>query len=95
MTPAGLPSTVMLPAVVSIRPSSAFIIVVLPAPLVPTMAVTEPLGMLNEPCRQITRPPRLTQASLNTIAACGACPSGESVPSCMKSSFMMSFPFVS
>ena len=44
----------MLPCAVGINPSSAFIMVVLPAPLVPTIAVTEPCGMLNVPCCQMT-----------------------------------------
>ena len=43
--------------------------VVLPAPLVPTMAVTDPRGIEKVPLLQITRSPRLTAAWLNTMAA--------------------------
>lgn len=49
------------------RPSSVFIIVVLPVPFVPTMAVTEPAGMEKSPCCQISRSPRFTEALLNTM----------------------------
>lgn len=43
------------------------IIVVLPVPLVPTMAVTEPVGMAKVPCCQMIWSPRLMAASLNTM----------------------------
>ncbi len=41
------------------RPSLALIIVVLPVPLVPTMAVTEPVGMAKVPCCQMIWSPTL------------------------------------
>ena len=67
ISPAGLPSTVRLPWQSGKRPSSALIIVVLPVPLVPTMAVTEPVGMAKVPCCQMIWSPRLMAASLNTM----------------------------
>lgn len=67
MAPAGLPSTVMPPWAMGINPSSAFIMVVFPAPLVPTMAVTEPCGIRKVPCCQMMCPPRETPASSNSI----------------------------
>ena len=67
MAPAGLPSTVMPPWAMGINPSSAFIMVVFPAPWVPTMAVTEPCGIRKVPCCQMMCPPRETPASSNSI----------------------------
>ena len=57
----------MEPAAAGISPSSAFIIVVLPVPFVPTIAVTDPEGMAKVPCCQMMRPPRDTAASRKTM----------------------------
>ena len=56
----------MLPWSSGSSPSSACIMVVLPVPLVPTMAVTDPIGMEKLPSRQMICPPRRTATSRKT-----------------------------